>query len=172
MGKLILTTKHPPRRTVEKDLKPAEASAGEPQPSDINEARWDGFSPNAIVLSGTREVMQALEAASVLSRTLRSSSEFLEPVVSEEQPSEAERATSRAELVAGKKTMANSCLEDMPSALEKLVSELGLIEHQNQAYYRNHERSRDAMTAYGFRQRRRENILAEIVELTRTRGEN
>jgi len=142
------------------------------------------LSPEPNTLDRARQVMQTLEAASVVERLFPGArlvllsvpepvqprwTEKSEPLPMREFRTREPKEDRPADLAAIVRTaMVEDLNEDLPSAAESLLAELGMIERQNRSYYQADSRSDDATAAFNYRQRRRSDILAELLELKRS----
>jgi hypothetical protein len=134
---------------------------------------------SASTLERTFEIMHTLQTASVLSRLLPGMPLILlglpgvdgsaarladmpEPLTIDSRPSTGSHSDHAGNMRA---SLADSFSASVPAAAEALLSELGVIERQDRAYYRNESHNEDASAAYQYRQRRKADILAEILEL-------
>jgi hypothetical protein len=131
------------------------------------------------VVDRAREVMRSLETATVLSRLFPGAPLVLIAVPEpESQPKpEAEPLPMRC-ITTGRThsgdlasiirtAMVEEFPANVPAAAESLLGELGVIERQDRGYYLADQHSDDAVAAYNYRQRRRTDILAELLELKR-----
>jgi hypothetical protein len=130
-------------------------------------------------LDRARDVMHSLETATVLSRLFPGTPLVL-LTLPETHESQAEplpmrsittQRTGSGDLAAIVRTVMVEEFPSVPAAAEVLLGELGVIERQNRSYYLADRHSDDANAAYDYRQRRRGDILAELLELKRAAGD-
>src|SRR5258707_9994781 len=135
--------------------------------------------PESPILRRAREVMNSLQAASALSRLfpgmpllLVAFPEDLREEPKQVAPLTLRDVTPRPERIADLAAIIRSSFVDefeagVPAAAEALLGELGVIERQDHAYYLDDSPNEDSIAAYNYRQCRRKDILAELLELKR-----
>ena len=141
-------------------------------------------SPEFAVSDRAHQVMQTLEAATEVARLFPGARLVLLTIPKSTRPpgsgmaqplpfpvikTRELRRESSADLAAIVRTaMVEDLSEDLPPAAESLLAELGVIERQNRSYFLADSRTGDATAAFNYRQRRRSDILAELLELKRS----
>lgn len=134
--------------------------------------------PAALPLNRTKDVMNTLQTATALSRLLPGVPLILVNLpmtdgVDDKTSTAADPAVSTAsrhkdeQLAIVRADLAAAFPQNVPAAAEALLSELGVIDRQDRSYYATQDHDQDANTAYAYRQHRRDDILAEIIELKR-----
>jgi hypothetical protein len=145
----------------------------------------DGYPPlpEGSIINRARDVMNSLQAATALSRLFpgtplvllafpegRFPEHHIEGLPEDVTPLPMREVSARPERVADLATIIRSSLVEefesgVPAAAEALLGELGVVERQDRAYFMAESHDDDSIAAYNYRQRRRKDILAELLEL-------
>jgi hypothetical protein len=135
--------------------------------------------PNSTVLNHAHDVMQSLRAATVLghlfpgvplvlvavSEPTNQPQPTTEPLPMRTIITRRVRSGDLAAII--RDAMVEEFPANVPAQAEALLAELGAIERQDRGYHFTDEHTDDAIAAYNYRQRRRGDILAELLELKR-----
>jgi hypothetical protein len=136
--------------------------------------------PDNSMVYRSREVMNSLQAATALSRLFPGTPLIVlavpenpakdlpmdvAPLPMREISTRPERSADLAAII--RSSFSDEFEDSVPAVAEALLGELGVIERQDRSYYVAENHDDDAMAAYNYRQRRRKDILSELLELKR-----
>jgi hypothetical protein len=143
--------------------------------------------PEETIVGRVRQVMNSLQAATALSHLFpgtpllvlavpqdrfEESTQPLEGTYNDVAPLPMREINTRNEAAPEltaliRASFVDEFREGVPAVAESLLGELGVIERQDRGYYLADNHDDDSAAAYNYRQRRRKDILAELLEMKR-----